>query len=491
MPPARVAVPAGSTIRPPTPGTLAWLAENYDIELPLPETEARSREQTAVDLGTVLRTWWPLAASWLIMGLEGPAISAVVARLADPAINLAAYGGVVFPLALVIEAPIIMLLAASTALSKDRPSYLRMLRFSQTLGIVLTLLHIGAGFTPFYDWVIVSLLDPPPEIVEPARLGLMVIVPWSWAIGYRRFHQGVLIRAGHSLAVGIGTGIRLLADAAVLTAGYLIGSIPGIAVATATIIAGVLVEAAYVRWRVAPVLRELPAEPVDGEPLTLQRLLHFYVPLSLTSLLGLLALPVGSAGLSRMPLALPSLAVWPVVGGLGFLFRSAGFAYNEVVVALLERPGAPAALRRFNMLLATGVTVALALMLLPTLSSFWFGRVTGLPPELAALAQKSLVLALPMPALAVLQSWFQGIILGSRRTRSIGEAVALSLAVSGLILMAGVVWQGAVGIYVGLAAFSVGDLVRTLWLWRRSRAAWSYIEARETAGNGLRQSTRR
>lgn len=53
------------------------------------------------------------------MGLEGPAISAVIARLANPEINLAAYGGVVFPLALFIEAPIIMLLAASTALSTD------------------------------------------------------------------------------------------------------------------------------------------------------------------------------------------------------------------------------------------------------------------------------------------------------------------------------------------------------------------------------------
>ncbi len=72
-----------------------------------------------VSMRCIIRTWWPLAASWLLMGLEGPAISAVIARLANPEINLAAYGGVVFPLALFIEAPIIMLLAASTALSTD------------------------------------------------------------------------------------------------------------------------------------------------------------------------------------------------------------------------------------------------------------------------------------------------------------------------------------------------------------------------------------
>jgi hypothetical protein len=69
----------------------------------------------------ILHTWWPLAASWLLMGAEGPAIFAVMARLANPVINLAAFNGLVYPLALIIESPIIMLLAASTALSKDWP----------------------------------------------------------------------------------------------------------------------------------------------------------------------------------------------------------------------------------------------------------------------------------------------------------------------------------------------------------------------------------
>ena len=64
----------------------------------------------------VVRTWWPLAASWLLMASEQPVLSAIVARLAEPEINLAAWGGLVFPLALIIESPIIMLLSASTAL---------------------------------------------------------------------------------------------------------------------------------------------------------------------------------------------------------------------------------------------------------------------------------------------------------------------------------------------------------------------------------------
>ena len=38
-------------------------------------------------------TWYPLALSWLMMGIELPLLSAVVARLANPEVNLGAYGG--------------------------------------------------------------------------------------------------------------------------------------------------------------------------------------------------------------------------------------------------------------------------------------------------------------------------------------------------------------------------------------------------------------
>jgi len=46
------------------------------------------------DLSTqrIIRTWWPLAASWLLMALEAPALSAIVARLVDPEITLAFVG---------------------------------------------------------------------------------------------------------------------------------------------------------------------------------------------------------------------------------------------------------------------------------------------------------------------------------------------------------------------------------------------------------------
>ncbi len=437
---------------------------------------------TNLPIRRIISTWWPLAASWMLMGAELPALSAIVARLADPEINLAAYGGVVFPLALIIESPIIMLLAASTALSKDWDSYTKLRRFMMSTSAVLTLLHISIAFTPFYYLVVEGILGAPQEIVEPARTGLMIMTPWTWAIAYRRFNQGVLIRFGHPQTVTVGTVIRLTTNITVLAIGYLMGNIPGIVVATSAVTAGVVFEAVYVGIVVRPVLyRKVRTAPPVPEPITIRSFLSFYVPLAMTSLLTLLVQPIGSAALSRMPQALESLAVWPVISGLVFLLRSLGMAYNEVVIALLDEPFSSTNLRRFTGWLSATTSVLLLVIAATPVAGLWFERISALSPQLAALARTGVWFAILLPALNVLQSWFQGAILHSRRTRAITEAVAIFLVFNSLTMLAGVMWGGATGLYVGLISFSLSGLVQTAWLWQRSRPVLMAIQERDLA----------
>ena len=49
----------------------------------------------------ILSTWWPLAASWLLITVEGPLLAAFIARTANPEINLAAWG-IAFPIVLLL-----------------------------------------------------------------------------------------------------------------------------------------------------------------------------------------------------------------------------------------------------------------------------------------------------------------------------------------------------------------------------------------------------
>jgi hypothetical protein len=417
----------------------------------------------------------------MLMALELPIVSAVIARLAEPEINLAAYGGLVFQLALIIEAPIIMLLAASTALCKDWDSYALVRRFMMVTSAALTVLHILIAFTPLYYLLIEGIIGAPQEIVEPARIGLMIMTPWTWSIAYRRFNQGVLIRFGHSRAVSVGTVIRLSSNWLILALGYFYGGFAGIVVGTSAVAVGVVCEAIYAGIAARPVIKgELRSAPAVDPPLTMRAFLAFYVPLALTSLLTLLANPIGSAALSRMPLALESLAVWPVVAGMVFLLRSQGLAFNEVVVALLDEPRSYPTLRKFTVFLAVGTTTALFLIAATPLSTFWLERVSALSPQLAQIAKIGVWISIPLPFLNVLQSWFQGTILHGRSTRAIPEAVVIYLITSGVILSAGVAWNEITGLYVSMAALGLSLLTQTTWLWFRSRSVRGRLKLRDT-----------
>lgn len=424
----------------------------------------------------ILNIWWPLAASWLIMTAEIPLLAAVASRKADPQVHLAAWG-IVFPLALILASPVTMLLAASTTLSKDWASYQKLRTFMLVLAASMTALHALLAFTPLFYVLVEDIIAAPPQIVEPARLGMQIMLPWAAALAYRRFNYGVLIRYEHTRAVTLGSLIRLTCDVAAMLVLFFLFDLPGIVVATGTIVAGVTSEAIYAKIRVRPVLRdELRPEPPLAEPLTLRVFSAFYIPLVLTSLLQILVQPIGSAALSRMPDPLASLAVWPVVYGVLIVLMSAGFAFTEVVIVLLDQPGAVRPLQRFALGLASVVAGILLIMNLTPLAGLWFGRVVALPPALIPLAQMGLWIGLLAPAFAVLESWFNGLLLHSRKTRGITEGVFIGLMVITTVLTIGIAVGSVSGVFVVAAALVCGAAARLAWLWQRTRPMMRGVE---------------
>ncbi|MGC9395077.1 MAG: hypothetical protein ACP5J4_09495 [Anaerolineae bacterium] len=138
-----------------------------------------TEQSPPLTLRHIAQAWWPLAASWTLMTLEGPAMSAIVARLPDAEINLAAWGGVVSPFSFVVAAPVIMMLSASTALTQDHATYLKLRRFMLRISLALTAIHVLIAFTPLYDVVARQIIGAPESIIEPGRVGMRLVTPWA------------------------------------------------------------------------------------------------------------------------------------------------------------------------------------------------------------------------------------------------------------------------------------------------------------------------
>jgi hypothetical protein len=411
--------------------------------------------------------WAPLAATWLMMAAEGPFLAAVIARLADPKFNLAAHG-VAFAFAILIEAPVIMLMSAATALVEDSTSYRKLRNFANALNLSTTVALLILLLPPVYDFVALGALGLPGPVAEIGYDALWFYLPWPAAIGVRRFLQGVLIRSGRTRLVAIGTVIRLAIMAGVAALLAVGTDLAGASVGAAALSSGVVVEALVARWMARRDIRELreTPEPPGGAPsLSYRDIAGFYTPLALTSLIGLAVQPMLTFFMGRASAPVESLAVFPVVNALGFLFRSLGLAWQDAAIALLgrDREHLPE-LGRFTAVLGLGATAALTAIVFTPLAVVWFETISGLTPDLAAYAYTPARLAVPVVALSVAMSFERSILIKGRRTHPITVATAIEVIVIAAAFVVGGWGFGWIGVTAAFAAFVAGRIASTGYL---------------------------
>jgi len=442
------------------------------------EAYARRSDSAGLTTSTVLRFWLPLATSWLLMATESVAVNAIIARMAEAKLQLAALG-IAYSVALAVESPIISLLTASNALARDRQSFRLLFRFTLALNAVVTMGMLLLGLTPLFNLAVVQLIGAPAEITVKVRPALWAMTLWPAAIGFRRFHQGVMIRHGYTRQIGYGTAVRLLTAVGVSLTGLALrqgsgqawGKLDGATVGGLALGASSLAESVYV-WYVAQAAVQkvkTTAPLADGIPLTLGDLLRFYAPLALTSAITLSTTPLINAGMARSPYPIESLAAWPVVSGQLFAVRSFGLSLQEVVVALLDGPAAMKTLRHFAMVVGIGSSALLLIIAYTPLAPWWQQQIAGLSEDLTVFAVAALRLAVLLPVLAVIVSLLRGIVITGKATSSIAQAMVLNLLTLGSVLLIGVRLGLLSGVSLAAVALTVSQLTESAWLWHHAR----------------------
>ena len=444
--------------------------------------------------GYIARFWSPLAATWIMMSLEGVLLAALIARLPDPRINLAAYG-LAFSIAILVEAPVMMLMSAATALVRDRDSYRRLRLFTHGLSALATLPLCLLLIPSVFRALIGGLLNLPPDVADLTYGALWFFVPWTAAIGYRRFVQGVMIRAGATRRVAAGSLCRLGAMAGTALVLFVFLEMPGAWLGPASLVVGVLVEAGAARWMGAAAIRGALATTDSSAGvsarLTYRGIAAFYYPLVLMSVIGLTAHPMLTFLMGRAQAPLESLAVFPVIGSLSFIFRAIGFSYQEAAIALLGRDlEHRRAVGRFAAGLALACALGQAVFAVDPFFGYWFVTVSGLAPELAAYAAVPVLLLVPLPALSVWLSCQRAAVVLRHRTGLMTAATIVEVAgVAGIFAFAG--WGlGIVGVTAACAALPGGRLLSNLYLEFRGEGLRGHrrVRAREHGGRSNRGS---
>ncbi len=414
-------------------------------------------------LSTLCRLWLPLAISFELMMLEGPAIQAAIGRLPAVPLNLAAFG-LTMSLSLMIESPIIMLISTAIALV-DRPaSYHSLRRFMILLNVFCTLVSGLVAFTPLFDFIAHTIMGQPQDIIETARPAMQIMLLWTAAIGWRRFYQGILVRYGHTRKVSWGTAVRLFAA---VTTAYLLtrsGTMPGAQVAAWTLEVAVFTEAIATTLFALPIIRAHFLNREDmGEPLPLRTIWKFHAPLAATTLLTLAAQPITAAALARLPERDHTLAAWPVVYMILLVIRGWGLSMQEITIAQSKQEAVRPTLRIFAWLVG-GVTSAFVLLFVFTpLLKGYMGGILNLHIFLHPYVYLGVLVGVLLPLLTAIGSWARGLLVMRGATQSVYRGMVLNLSAHGILLGAGVHWQ-LPGMWVAAAAFTVAGAAEYLYL---------------------------
>ena len=398
-----------------------------------------------LSFSSILVFWAPLALTWLIMSLESPYLTALIARLNNPKENLAAFG-VAFSLAIFVEAPVMMLLAASTALVEDRVSYLRLRNYSFGLFILITLFMVLLVVTPAFDLIAISLMDLPTDVAMLAKSAFLLFLPFPAAVGYRRLYQGILIKYNRPRRVATATLIRLLFTLLLGFIFFQFFALPGVLLAALTLSISVTVEAAVVRRMARRIIFDL--KETASEPISYKSIMKFYVPLALTPSIILFAQPIITYFMSQSQYPLESLAVYPVVSALAFIFRSFSLAYHEVVITKVgDNFEHRNELFMFALALGTILVLTLGIISFTPLVNVWFITVSGLAPELAKFAIIPIKILVLLPGVSTIISLQRALLVKSRATTPITIASVIELigiALSMWIFVKLWNWNGAI-----------------------------------------------
>jgi Na+-driven multidrug efflux pump len=409
--------------------------------------------------------WLPLAATWIMMSVEGPFLAALIARSSEPKFNLAAYG-VAYSLALIIEAPIIMIMSASIALVKNSQSFYKLRDYTYAANGLITLLMLILVIPPVFYFITESMIGLPREVSELTHIATIILIPWPGAIGYRRFYQGILINNNLTRRVAYGTVIRLISMLLCATVLYISDFVEGAVVGAASLSFAVIMEAIAIRFMVMTTIKKIKSEDSSPEQvLTYREINKFYYPLALTSFIGLGVQPLVTFFVGQSRMALESLAVLPVVTSFVFVFRALGLSYQEVIIALIgEKKEKFKPLLNFAIVMAAILVSVLALFAFTPLSDFWFITVSGLSESLADFAHLPLMIMFFFPALTVLISIQRGVLVAARNTKPItGGTITefVTIVITMMILISNINLVGAVAAVIALI---MGRLASNIYL---------------------------
>jgi progressive ankylosis protein len=409
----------------------------------------------------------PLSLSDVSMALGDPLTTTTLAHLPDARTNIAAVG-VAKTIAIFCESPIIMLLHASNALAPTQVSRRALWQFALIASGVMSLLLALTTLPFIFNIIGEGWLGVSPSLSGTIRSTLSIVILWPFAIGWRRYFQGLLIHGGQSNAVAQAGIIRLLVVGGILAGGFSLQA-NGAVVAGMSLVWGVIAEAVAVTYLARKLGATKPPELLSTPelPQDLAGVWKFYAPLGGTMILGWGARAALVGIVARSNDGSIALAAWPAAWGLVLVIANSTRMVQQIIIRNRKLIS-----DRVLITFAISVGIVCSLILLAVsgtpISEAAIGYFIGNDRELIDRVRPVLLICAMMPLLVSLQNALQGFLVSEGRTWGVNQAAWIgAIVMLGTAYLASQLGQnGAISAATGMILGNIMEISYLFYSWR-------------------------
>ncbi|MBD2560611.1 MULTISPECIES: hypothetical protein [Nostoc] len=436
-----------------------------------PQLEEGKNALQKRSLLTLLTQFIPLSLSDVAMTLGDPLQTAALSRLAFPQETLAGVG-VVKAVAVFLESPIIMILHASTALGNHSASRRALWQFTMIAGLSLSGIFLVLTWEPLYNWLLLDVFGVSSFIATRGRTPFLLMFLWPFVIAWRRFFQGLLIRARKSVPVGWASVARFTWVIVALAIGVNLKS-DGAVLAGITMMGAILIEAMLVTWfcsrlSITSILDQQTHQDIKKLPKTFQGVTFYYLPLASTMLVIWGARAILLSFVARSFDGSLALAVWPAAWGLVLSIANGTRMVQQVVISSYEETSKQT-LATFVVLVGLGFTSIPFFLGFTSQGFSLLHQFFGDNPSLVEAAIPVIQVLSCLPLLLALQNTFQGLLIHRAKNWFINLATliaaALTLIVCGSLIFTG--HSGATSAAYGMIAGIVSEILVLIFALQR------------------------
>lgn len=335
-----------------------------------------SEQRRTSKLHELLRFYFPLAVTWMLMMFTHTIISSGLARTVDPTVSTAAYA-VALSLGAIFEAPSVMLRQTGMALISSRQSYQVVRRVAGITLLACMAIVLAIGYVPALGrFVFQDILGVTDELLAATITAFRVTMLLPIASTLRCFYHSLIMLNRRTTYISIGMFIRVGFMIVLIYCFSTYRWVVGPLVGAIAIVGGIFIEGVNAYWFGRKLV------PEGETTITPRTAWSFYTPLIASSLFVAMGKPFINGGLARMPNAAVALAAFNVASSFAWVLISTSQNVHQVTMVFGRDPLDRPLVKKFAATVGIVSTAALLAVSLSPLGRWLLTNLIQVPDEL-------------------------------------------------------------------------------------------------------------